>query len=225
MAGNLTVFAAASLADSFAELGGEFSRQHPRARVVFSFDASSSLAAQITRGAPADVFASADMTTMDQVASAGLATSVPRIFASNRLALIVGNGNPLGVAGLSDLTAPKLKVVVCDESVPCGRYARKAFDDARLTISPVSFEQNVKGVVTKVAAGEADAGIVYATDARTAEQQTDQVAVAELANIAVAYPVTALTTSKRAALAAAFVDFVLSSVGQAVLTKFGFGPP
>ena len=162
--GDITVFAAASLTESFTEVGEAFSAANPDAKATFSFDASSALVQQITEGAPADVFASADTNNMDKLVDAGLDGSEPEIFATNLLTIIVAPGNPLGITGVADLANADIKTVICAPEVPCGNYANQIFTAAGVTVTPVSLEQNVRGVVTKVTAGEADAGIVYVTD-------------------------------------------------------------
>ena len=158
VSGDITVFAAASLTDAFNEIGAAFTRANPDAKVTFSFDASSALVQQITQGAPADVFASADTSNMDKLTTAGLNGTQPMVFATNLLAIIVPKGNPAGVTGVADLAKPDVKVVVCAPEVPCGKYAAQVFDAARVTVTPVSQEQNVKGVVTKVTAGRGRCG-------------------------------------------------------------------
>ena len=164
MEGDITVFAAASLTESFTEVGEAFTAANPDATATFSFDASSALVQQITEGAPADVFASADTNNMDKLTDAGLDGSEPVIFATNLLTIIVAPGNPLGITGVADLADADIKTVICAPEVPCGNYANQIFTTAGVTVTPVSLEQNVRGVVTKVTAGEADAGIVYVTD-------------------------------------------------------------
>jgi molybdate transport system substrate-binding protein len=143
VAGDITVFAAASLTEAFTEVGEAFTAANPDAKATFTFDASSALVQQITEGAPADVFASADTANMDKLTDAGLNGNEPVIFATNLLAIIVAPDNPLGITGVEDLENPDLKVVVCAEEVPCGRYAKQIFDNAGVTVTPVSLEQNV----------------------------------------------------------------------------------
>ena len=225
LSGSITVFAAASLADSFQQIGRAFTKAHPDVNVVFSFDASSALVQQITQGAPADIFASADTTNMDKLTRAGLNGSEPVIFARNNLAIIVAKGNPKGLAGLADLAQRDLKVVLCAEQVPCGKYARQILSHAGVQVTPASLEQNVKGVVTKVSADEADAGIVYATDVRAAGTKADAVAIPAGQNVVAEYPIARTKISKRAEVDAAFIAFVTSADGQAILKEYGFQVP
>ncbi len=165
LSGNLTVLAAASLSESFKELGGAFEAAYPGTKVAFSFDSSSALAAQANGGAPADVFASADQSNMKKVTDAGNATG-PKVFAHNKLAIIVAKGNPKKVKGLADFG--KVTFVLCAVEVPCGKYGAEALSKAGVKAQPKSFETNVKGVVTKVTTGAVDAGIGYVTDAKAA---------------------------------------------------------
>ena len=158
------MLAAASLAAAYTEIGDAFETEHPGANVVLSFDASSALVTQINEGAPADVFASADEANMTKLTDAGGNAGEPQIFATNSLQIIVGSGNPKGITGVADLAQPGLLYVTCAPEVPIGKYAAEVLTAANVTVTPVSFEQNVKGIVTKVTADEADAGIVYKTD-------------------------------------------------------------
>jgi molybdate transport system substrate-binding protein len=225
LSGSITVFAAASLTDSFQQIGRAFTNSHPNAKVTFSFDASSALAQQIARGAPADVFASADTTSMGKLTKAALTGSDPVIFAKNSLAIIVPKGTPPAVATLADLGKPGLKVVLCAEEVPCGKYARQVLADAGVRVTPASLEQNVKGVVTKVTAGEADAGIVYVTDAQAAAGRADIVAIPADQNAVAAYPIARTRSSRQAGIDAAFIAFVLGPEGQGILKQSGFQAP
>ncbi len=223
--GDITVFAAASLTESFKAVGDAFMRANPGVKVTFTFDASSALVGQITQGAPADVFASADTANMDKLAAAGLIGAAPVTFATNLLSIITGPGNPKGITGLADLAEADLKLVLCDPSVPCGRYAAQSLDKAKVTVTPVSLEQNVKGVVTKVTAGEADAGIVYATDVKAAGAKGAGVAIPADQNVIATYPIARTTSSKRADVDMAFIAFLISADGRAVLARYGFGHP
>jgi molybdate transport system substrate-binding protein len=225
VSGNLTVFAAASLTDAFKEIGTAFTAANPDAKVTFSFDASSALAQQINQGAPADVFASADGANMDKVTKPGLNGTAPVTFATNLLTIIVEPGNPKGITGVADLAKPDLKVVLCAAEVPCGRYAGQILSTAGVTLTPVSLEQNVKGVVTKVTAGEADAGIVYVTDVTATKGRADMVAIPEDINVVAQYPIATVKASKNQDADQAFIDFVLGTDGQAILKKYGFGAP
>ena len=223
--GNITVFAAASLTDAFNEIGSAFTQANPRAKATFSFDASSALVQQINRGAPADLFASADQANMDKLTKAGNNGSTPAVFATNLLGVIVAPGNPKGITGVQDLAKPDLKVVVCAPEVPCGAYAKQIFDSAGVTVSPASLEQNVKGVVTKVTAGEADAGIVYLTDIAAAGSKAAGVEIPKEINVIAPYPIASTKASTNTAVDQGFVKFVLGAEGQAILKKYGFLPP
>jgi molybdate transport system substrate-binding protein len=218
----LTVLAAASLTTSFTEIGRQFEASHPGVRVRFSFGGSPDLASQIRSGAPADVFASADTRTMDGL---GSMARNPQAFASNTLEIAVPPGNPAQVSGLSDLARPGLKLVTCAAEVPCGSAARAVARAARLALHPVSQEQSVTDVLGKVSTGEADAGLVYVTDVKSAGTAVDGIAFPESAGVVNTYPIAALATSPHPALARQFVDFVLGPDGRGVLTDAGFGTP
>jgi len=217
----LTVFAAASLSESFQVLAAAFeARTHTH--VTFSFGASSLLATQLQQGAPADVLATADEVTMARVADL---VDAPRPFAHNRLEIAVEKNNPRHVAKLSDLARSDLAVVLAAEQVPVGKYAREALAEAGVSVTPRSLEPDVKAVLNKVALGEADAGIVYATDVRAAAGKVDGVEIPESQNVVATYPIAVVRRSGEAAGAKAFVDFVLSPRGREILARFGFAPP
>jgi molybdate transport system substrate-binding protein len=218
-AGNLTVLAAASLSESFKELGTAFEAKHPGSKVTFSFDASSALATQANNGAPADLFASADQANMKKVTDAGNATA-PNVFAHNKLAIIVAKGNPKKVKGLADFS--KLTFVLCAPEVPCGKYGAEALSKAGVKAPPKSLETNVKAVVTKVTSGAADAGIGYVTDAKAAAASAEGVEIPDAQNVIAEYPMAVLKQSTNANLAFAFVDYILGPEAQAVLSKYGF---
>ena len=224
-AGEITVFAAASLTEAFTEVGEAFSAANPGASATFSFDASSALVQQIIEGAPADVFASADTANMDKLTDAGLNGSEPEIFATNLLTIIVAPGNPLGITGVADLANPELKVVICAPEVPCGNYANQVLTAAAVTVTPVSLEQNVRGVVTKVTAGEADAGIVYVTDVTAAGDAADMVEIPADINVVAEYPIASVAASPHPDVDDAFIDFLTGPDGQAILADYGFGSP
>jgi molybdate transport system substrate-binding protein len=219
------VFAAASLTDAFNEVGAAFTKANPDAKATFSFDASSALVQQITQGAPADVFASADIANMDKLTSAGLNGTSPEVFATNLLGLIVPAGNPKGITGVADLAKPDVKVVLCADQVPCGRYAKQILDAAKVSVTPVSLEQNVKGVVTKVTAGEADAGIVYVTDIKAAGSKAEGVEISKDINVLAEYPIASVKASTHQDVDEAFIEFLMGDEGQAILAKYGFLPP
>jgi molybdate transport system substrate-binding protein len=223
--GEITVFAAASLTESFTEIGTAFTAANPDATATFSFDASSALVQQITEGAPADVFASADTANMDKLVAAGLDGTEPEIFATNLLTIIVAPGNPLGITGVADLADPDIKTVVCAPEVPCGNYADQIFTSAGVAITPVSLEQNVRGVSTKVTAGEADAGIVYVTDVIAAGDTADMVEIPEDINVVAHYPIATVAASTNQAVDQAFIDFLTGPEGQAILAEHGFEAP
>lgn len=225
LSGEVTVFAAASLTESFEKLGAQFEKDHPGTNVTFSFGGSDALAASITGGAPADVFASASPTTMEIVADAGAAAGTPETFVRNRLEIATLPGNPDGIASLKDLTDPGLKVVLCDETVPCGSAVRKALDAGALKLTPVSYEEDVKSALTKVVLKEADAAVVYKTDVRAAAGTVEGVDFPESAGAINDYPITLLEEAPNAAAAEAFVGLVQSAAGQKVLTEAGFLKP
>ena len=224
--GAVTVFAAASLTDAFTEIGDAFMSANPDAEVTFNFAASSELVTQINEGgAPADVFASADQNNMTKLIDAGTNASDPVVFATNLLEIIVEPGNPQGITEMVDLGNDDLITVVCAPEVPCGKYAQQIFDNAKVTVKPVSLEQNVKAVVTKVTAGEADAGIVYVTDVTAAGDQAEGVAIPADINVLGEYPIAATKEAPNPKSAQAFIDFVLSEQGQKILDSYGFLPP
>jgi molybdate transport system substrate-binding protein len=218
----ITVFAAASLTAAFTELGRQYASANGGTKVTFNFAGSQALATQIQQSAPADVFASADIPNMDKVKDL---VGTPRNFASNLLAIVVERGNPRHVTGLEDLANPDLKVVLAAPDVPAGRYAAQILGKAGVTVKPVSQEDNVKAVVTKVSLGEADAGIVYATDVTAGGVKVEGVAIPKGQNVTATYPIATVKASKNAGRAQAFVDLVLSDRGQQVLEQHGFLPP
>jgi len=223
--GALTVFAAASLTESFTELGKQFEARHPKAKVTFNFGASSALAGQVTAGAPADVVAMAAESDMKRLAEAGL-VGPSKVFATNRLAILVAKGNPKAVRSLTDLAQPGLTVVLCAVEVPCGALAAQVLARAGVAVQPKSYEGNVKAVVSRVTLGEADAGVVYETDVRAAHAKADGVALSAEQNLTTSYPIAALKRSEHdSRRAEAFISFVLSATGQRILADAGFGPP
>ena len=222
--GNVTVFAAASLTAAFTELGDAFTAANPDVEVTFNFAGSSDLVAQISDGAPVDVFASADLANMAKLSDAGLATDEPAIFATNAAEIVVEPGNPLGIAGVADLADSDLIVVLCAPEVPCGAYAEQVVANAGTTVTPSSYEENVKAVVTKVTLGEADAGIVYRTDVIAAGDAAQGVPIPDDINVVAEYPIALVADAPNAAGAQAFIDFVLGPAGQKILAASGFGP-
>jgi molybdate transport system substrate-binding protein len=223
--GELTVFAATSLTEAFTEIGEAFSAANPDAQPTFSFDASSALVQQITEGAPADVFASADIANMDKLTEAELNGSQPETFATNLLTIIVAPDNPLGITGVDDLANPDIKTVVCAPEVPCGNYANQIFESAGVEVTPVSLEENVRGVVTKVTAGEADAGIVYVTDVIAAGNAADMVEIPDEINVVAEYPVATVAESGNQETGEGFIEFLLGGEAQSILADHGFGAP
>jgi molybdate transport system substrate-binding protein len=223
--GDIAVFAAASLTESFTEVGEAFTAVNPDAKATFSFDASSALVQQITEGAPADVFASADTANMDKLTEAALNGSEPVVFATNLLTIITAPDNPLGITGVADLANPDIKTVICAPEVPCGNYANQIFTSAGVAVTPVSLEQNVRGVVTKVTEGEADAGIVYVTDVIAAGDAADMVEIPADINVVAEYPIATVAASQNQEVGEAFIDFLLGADGQAILSTYGFGAP
>jgi molybdate transport system substrate-binding protein len=219
--GELKVFAAASLTAAFTEIGEQFTNSSGT-KVVFNFAGSQALATQIQQAAPADVFASADLTNMDKVTDL---VGTPQNFASNRLQIVVERGNPKGVKGLDDLANPDLKVVLAAPEVPAGRYAAEALATADVTVKPVSEEDNVKAVVTKVSLGEADAGIVYVTDVTAGGDRVEGVEIPEDQNVLATYPIATVKASQNPSQAQAFMDQVLGAEGQQILKANGFLPP
>ena len=220
--GTLAVFAAASLTDSFEELAAAFAAGHGGVTVTLNFAASSALREQILAGAPADVFASASADDMNRLVAAGALAGEPRVFARNRMVIAVPAGNPAGITGLEDFADPGRLIGLCAAEIPCGRYAREALASAGVTPEPDSLEPDVRALLTKVAAGELDAGIVYATDITGA---VEAIAIPAAHAVAALYPIAVLDASPRKGLAVAFVDFVLSPQGQAILAAHGFEAP
>lgn len=224
LTGSLTVFAAASLQSAFDELATRFEQLHPALEVEpVRYDGSSTLATQLIEGAPADVFASADEKNMAAVVDAGVAGS-PELFATNTLTLVVPAGNPGGVTGLADLADPDLAVVLCAAEVPCGSASATVLAAAGVAASVDSFEQNVTAVLTKVAAGEADAGLVYVTDA-AGSADVETVDAEDADEVVNRYPIATLTAAANPDAAAAFSAFVRGDAGRAVLERLGFGAP
>jgi molybdate transport system substrate-binding protein len=223
---SMTVSAAASLTDAFTKIGKEFEAEHPGVAVAFNFGSSSTLATQIQQGAPADGFASADQANMDKLTAAGLVEGQPFVFASNQLVIVTKPGNPKRVEALANL-ANVGTVSLCGADVPCGKYAAQALQNARVAIAESSITRgtDVKAAIGAVATGDADAAIVYATDARSAGDRVTAVEIPAEMNVVATYPIAVLTASDNKSAALAFRDYVLSSAGQATLQTFGFRPP
>jgi len=223
--GQITVFAAASLTESFTQIGKDFEAAHPGVKVKFNFAGSSALAQQINQGAPADVFASAAPTNMKQVTNSGAITATPVTFVKNTLEIATPAGNPAKITGLADFAKTDLKIALCAEQVPCGTAAKKVFDAAGIKAAPDTLEQDVKAVLSKVSLGEVDAALVYKTDVKAAGSKVAGIAFPESGKAVNEYPIAACAKAPNAAGAKAFVDYVLSDKGRAVLTQTGFDGP
>jgi len=222
--GTITVFAASSLTSAYTAIVKDFQQAYPGSTVKFSFGGSSTLVAQIQQGAIGDVFASADQPNMQKAADSGLLAGSPSIFAHNRLEIVVAAGNPKHIAALSDLAHSGLVVVLCAPAVPCGRYSTQALQKAAVTVKPASQETDVKAVVSKVALGEADAGIVYVTDVKAAGASVQGVEIPPGVNVVADYPVAVLKDSQNVPLAKAFISYLLGA-GQPTLNRYGFAGP
>ncbi|MFD7901954.1 molybdate ABC transporter substrate-binding protein [Kitasatospora sp. NPDC057904] len=223
--GNITVFAAASLKETFTELGKKFEAANPGAKVTFNFGGSSSLATSINSGAPADVFAAASPATMKTVTDAGGASGTPATFVKNTLTIAVPKGNPKHITGLKDLTTSGVKVALCAKEVPCGAAALTALQAAGVNLTPVTLEQDVKGALTKVELGEVDASLVYQTDVKADAGKIDGVDFPEAAKAVNDYPIATLAKAPNKDGAAAFVAYVQSPEAKQVLTAAGFQAP
>ena len=222
--GTVTVFAAASLTESFTSLGRQFEAAHPGTTVKFNFGASSSLAENINQGAPADVFASASPKNMQQVVDADGASD-SKTFARNVMQIAVPPDNPAGVREVTDLARSNVKVALCQPQVPCGAVAQQVFENVNITVKPVTQGADVKAVLTTVQLGEVDAGMVYRTDVRAAGTKVRGIEIPADQNASTSYPIAALTEAPNPVGAAAFVDYVLSPDGEKVLEQAGFAAP
>ena len=223
--GEITVFAASSLTESFTAVAKQFEKKHPHVTVKFDFDSSANLAAQIQQGAPADVFASADEANLQKAVDSGDVTTKPVVFAKNRLEIAVEKGNPKKIKGLADLDKSELVVVLCADAVPCGKYAAEAFANARVTVSPASKEENAKATLSKVSLGEADASVVYVTDVQAAKGAVSGVKIPDRQNVIATYPIAVTKDGRSSAAAKTWVQFIESKTAQTTLRKFGFLPP
>ncbi|MFJ6410664.1 molybdate ABC transporter substrate-binding protein [Streptomyces hydrogenans] len=219
---NLTVLAAASLTNVFKTAGAAYEKSHPGTKITFSFAGSQELVAQVSQGSPADVLVTADTKSMDKVKAD---TGTPAIIAKNRLVIATGEGNPFKVDELKDLADTKLKVVLAAPEVPAGKYSKQILDKQKITVKPVSQEPNVRAVLSKVELGEADAGLVYKTDAATATDKVDAVEIPDDQNAIAQYPAATIKDSKNAEAAAAFVAWLSSPEGQKILQDAGFQKP
>ena len=222
--GAITVLAAASLTEAFTQIGKDFEAKNPGSKVTFSFGSSATLATQIVQGAPADVFAAASPATMKTVTAAG-AANTPKDFVSNTLEIAVPKGNPHKITGLEDFGDASRRIALCAPQVPCGAAAVKAFADAKVVPKPDTLEQDVKATLQKVASDEVDAALVYKTDVIAARDKVDGIQFPVAQQAPDTYPIATVKASKNPALAQAFVDYVLSADGQAVLAEAGFAQP
>lgn len=220
----LVVFAASSLNKAFEQVGVEYRKTHSTTDLTFSFLGSQDLLSQLEGGAAADVFASADEKSMSAAVERQLVVGTPVILATNTLVLITPAGNPAGITGL-DASLDGRKLVVCAPAVPCGAATRTLSAQLGVTLAPVSEEQKVTDVRGKVEAGEADAGIVYATDAKQAGDTVTTIGIPGAEGVVNLYPIAVTSAAKQPAEAKAFADFVTSEAGQAILATYGFGRP
>jgi molybdate transport system substrate-binding protein len=226
LSGSITVSAAASLTEPFTTIGKSFKTANPGTNVTFNFGSSGTLATQIQQGAPADTFASADQDNMNKLVSANLVDGTPTVFAKNKLVIVTKPGNPKNVTGLADL--PKLGVVsLCGTTVPCGKYAGQILQTAGLTIpeSKITRGQDVKATLAAVTNGDADAAIVYVSDAKTAGSAVTSVTIPDGQNGIAVYPIATLKASGNKAVSQAFIASVTSPQGESVLQGDGFLPP
>lgn len=222
---SVVVFAAAPLKPTFTLLAGKFQADNPGSTVDFDFAGSTDLATRLTSGATADIFASTDTAQMDTVSKAGLTETDPVNFASNTLVIVTAPGDPKQIHSFADLTKPGLNVAVCREPVPCAAATERIEDNTGVHLNPVSEEPAVSDVLAKVTRGEADAGLVYVTDARNAGNEVSTVTFAESAAAPVAYPIAVLKHASQPALAQKFIDLVTGATGQKVLNQAGFAGP
>jgi molybdate transport system substrate-binding protein len=220
--GSLTVLAAASLTDGFNKIGEQFKAKHSGVDLKFSYAGSPTLVSQIQQGAPADVFASADQPNMQKVVDGGLNSGAPKVFARNTLQIVVEAGNPKQIQTVADLAKPGIKFDACAPGVPCGTYATNALNKANVKVTPVSQEDNVKAVVTKVSLGEADAGIVYTTDVKAGGAKVAGVTIPDDLNVTASYPIVQLKAAPHPKAAEAFIGYVTGSEGQKTLASYGF---
>ncbi|MFL6071632.1 MAG: molybdate ABC transporter substrate-binding protein, partial [Actinomycetes bacterium] len=218
----LTVLAASSLTDAFPQIGDAFSAAHDGVDVQFSFAGSQELVAQADNGAPADVLALAGPSSLPAL---DLPASDTVDFAKNRLTIIVPKGHPAHVTSIEDLANPAVKVALAGPEVPAGAYALEAFKNAGISVDPVSEETDVKAVVTRVAVGGADAGVVYVTDAMAANADIEAIPIPRATNVIATYPAVSLTDSENAELAREFVRYLIGDDAQQILSDYGFESP
>lgn len=223
--GDITVFAAASLKNTFTALGTQFEEANPGTAVNFNFAGSSDLVTQITQGAPADVFASADEKNMTKAVDAGAVAGDPVDFATNTLTIVTPPDNPKAIASFADLAKPDVSVVVCAPQVPCGSATEKVEQETGVTLTPVSEESAVTDVLGKITSGQADAGLVYVTDAKGAGDKVTAIPFPEADGVVNTYPIAVLEAAGNAATAQRFIDLVTGPDGQAALSEAGFAAP
>lgn len=221
----LLVSAAASLTDAFGAVEQAFEDAHPDVDVVLNLAGTSALREQILGGAPVDVFASANMENMERVLAAGRVAGEPRAFARNRLQIAVPSANPAGISGLADFADETLFLGLCAEGVPCGDFARTALAAAGVDAVIDTNEPDVRSLLTKIEAGELDAGITYATDVVSSGSSVEGVEIPDEVNVDADYPIAVLADSTSPDIADEFIRFVLSAEGQAILSEFGFASP
>lgn len=223
--GQILVSAAASLTDAFADVEAAFETANPDTDVVLNLAGSSALREQILEGAPADVFASANQSNMDRVVDAGAAGGEPRVFARNRMQIAVPSGNPAGVTSLDDFADETLLIGLCAEAVPCGGFGREVLTNAGVDPAIDTNEPDVRSLLTKIELGELDAGITYVTDVVSTGGGVDGIDIPEDANVIAVYPIVVLAGAPNPTAAGAFVEFVLSTEGAAILQSFGLEAP
>ncbi|MET0897745.1 MAG: molybdate ABC transporter substrate-binding protein [Mycobacterium sp.] len=223
--GEITVFAAASLKSTFTELGAQLEAANPGTKVNLNFAGSSDLVTQLAQGAPGDVFASADEKNMTKAVDGDLVAGEPVDFATNTLTIVTAPGNPKGIASFADLAKPDTSVVVCAPQVPCGSATEKVEEATGVTLAPVSEESAVTDVLGKITSGQADAGLVYVTDAKGAGDKVTEVPFLESSGAVNTYPIAVLAASANSTTAQTFVDFVTGPEGQKVLSEAGFAAP
>src|ERR1700726_4993059 len=208
LSGSISVFAAASLTDSFKALGTTFQAAHPGVTVQFNFAGTPTLVTQIEQGAQADILASADTANMDKLKGDGFTGGTPEVFAHNKLEIVVAPGNPKGITGLADLSKPGLIYISEAATVPAGKYSLQALAKAGVNVTPKSLETSVTAVISKIELGEADAGIVYTTDIKAAGSKVQGVPIPAADNVIATYPIVAVKGTKSSAVASAFIDYV-----------------
>ena len=222
LTGEISVFAAASLTDSFKAIGTSFHRDHSGVTIKFNFAGTPTLVTQIEQGAQADVFASADTTNMDKLTADGFTAGGSKVFAHNQLEIVVAPNNPKGISSLADLAKPGVIYITEGPTVPAGKYSLQALDKAGVKVTPKSLEIDVKSVISKIELGEADAGIVYTTDVKAAGDKVSGVPIPDQYNVIATYPMVAVKGTKNSGLANAFIAYIASSSAQAKLASFGF---